>query len=257
MVMSNTSSQVYVWEDFYFGVFTSGSYCSEAKARITVFLALDNGNIIFDQEGDEPLQVTHAVVKRSQPVTIHSDCDFIALQYFPLSMEYHALDQLLSDESIHRITLKKDLVEQTWILDARKGIPDSSHLIKGCGRLLQSINGYQASNKKFDSRALFVAQRIRKELPDVSPLSTYATELQLSQDRLSHLFRESFDVSIKSYILLEKMRKAVLLTLGGVAFTDASLQAGFSDAAHFSRTIKKNFSLTPTSISNEIKVHII
>ena len=254
--MHNSPSQVYVWEDFYFGVFSSGSYHNESKARITVLIALDEAKIILEQESGEHEAATYAVIKRTQPIIIHSDGDFIALQYFPVSMEYHALNQLLAGESIRPISFKTDLSEQSWIHTARKGIADSSQLIKGCGKLLTLIEGYRVSNKKFDSRALCIAQRIRKELPNVSPLSVYAEELNLSSDRLSHLFRESFDVSIKNYVLLEKMRKALLLTLEGVPFTDASLQAGFADAAHFSRSTKKNFSLTPTSISSKINVHV-
>jgi AraC family transcriptional regulator of arabinose operon len=255
--MNNSPSQVYVWEDFYFGVFSSGTYRNESKVRISVFIALDDGSIQITPENEEQQQVTHAVVKRSQPIIIHSDCDFIALQYFPVSMEYHALNEFLKGASIRQLTLATNPNVLSWISAARKGIADSSMLTKGCGKLLQSIIGYKPTNKKFDSRALYITQRIRKELPDVSPLTDFANELNLSPDRLSHLFRESFDVSIKNYILLEKMRKALLLSLSGVPLTDASLQAGFADAAHFSRSTKNNFSLTPTSISNDINVHII
>jgi AraC-like DNA-binding protein len=253
--MSPTQSHVYVWEDFYLGVFSSGSYHNEATARITVLVALGETKIDLEQKSGERISVTYAVVKRSQPITIHSDGDFITLQYFPISMEYHALNQFLGSNNIRKITFKSEFTEQLWITDARKGIPDSSRFIKGCGKLIASIDGYRASNKKFDSRALCVAQRVRKELPNVSPLSVYAEELNLSTDRLSHLFKESFDVSITNYILSEKMRRALLLILEDTPFSDASFQAGFSDAAHFSRSTRSNFSLTPTTIYNKIKLH--
>lgn len=254
--MAMSPSQVYVWEDFYFGIFSPGSYRNETTARITIFIALDNGKIQLREDDGETFQLTHAVVKRANPIEITSDCDFIALQYFPLSMEYHSLNAFIEGQSIREIQFANNLAKLSWIQAARIGQADSSVFIKGCARLLTNIEGYRSVQKNIDSRALYVAQRIRKELPEASPITEYADELNISADRLSHLFKESLDVSIKNYVLLEKMRKALLLTLQGVPFTDASLQAGFADAAHFSRSTRKNFSLTPTTISSEIQVHV-
>ena len=254
--MTSYPSQVYVWEDFYFGIFSPGCYRNETKARITVFIALDRGSIEIEEDNGKRCRVQYAVVKRSQPVIISSDCDFITLQYFPLSMEYHSLNRFINDQSIREIEFNAELAQLSWISAARSGQADSSAFIKGCAQLLTSIAGYRSVSHKIDSRALYVAQRIRKELPDVSPITDYADELNISPDRLSHVFKDSLDVSIKNYVLLEKMRKALLLTVQGVPFTEASLQAGFADAAHFSRSTKKNFSLTPTTISNDIRVHV-
>lgn len=253
--MSSTD-RVYVWDDSYFGIFSPGTYRSESDTRITMLVSLSDKKIGIEEDDGSKHNVSHAVLKRSHSVIIHCDDDFIAIHYFPVSMEYHSLSKLLEGKPVKEIAFQTHFKDRSWITDAKKGLADSPLFVRGCSALLKEVVGYKVISKKFDSRALHVTQRIRKEIPDVSPIEVYADDVGLSTSRLSHLFKESFDISIKTYALLEKMRKGLLLIVDGTAFTDASIQAGFADAAHFTRAIRKNFSLTPTTISNDIKVHV-
>jgi AraC-like DNA-binding protein len=65
----------------------------------------------------------------------------------------------------------------------------------------------------------------------------------LSESRLQHLFKLETGISIKHYLLWRKMIDGIMYVVGGVNFTEAAYNAGFSDSAHMSRTFKKMFGI--------------
>lgn len=68
----------------------------------------------------------------------------------------------------------------------------------------------------------------------------------LSESRLSHLFKEQIGISIRQYILWNKIRLAVAKSAEGQSLTSAAHLAGFTDSAHFSRTFSMMFGSTPS-----------
>ncbi len=79
----------------------------------------------------------------------------------------------------------------------------------------------------------------------------------LSRDRLSHLFKQEVGIPIKSYILWYKLCQTGFKVVRGMTVSDAAAEAGFADAAHYSRTFRKMFGMTPSQIlrrSNSVQV---
>lgn len=74
----------------------------------------------------------------------------------------------------------------------------------------------------------------------------------LSESRLSHLFKDEMGISISSYLLSLKLRRAMELVQLGRSCTDAAYEAGFSDSAHLSRTFKKNFGISPKNLKAKV-----
>ncbi len=67
----------------------------------------------------------------------------------------------------------------------------------------------------------------------------------LSESRLAHLFKKEIGISIRQYILWNKIRRAVAYSTKESLTRSAHL-AGFSDSAHFSRVFAKMFGSTPS-----------
>lgn len=72
-----------------------------------------------------------------------------------------------------------------------------------------------------------------------------AARVQLSPDRLMHLFAQATGTSLRSYALWAKLKTAVRCALAGATLTEAAHAAGFADSAHFSHSFKAMFGLAP------------
>lgn len=70
----------------------------------------------------------------------------------------------------------------------------------------------------------------------------------LSRSRSRHLFREQVGMPIRTYRLWLRLQAAVQLIAAGRSVTDAAHQAGFSDAAHMTRTCRRMFGLAPSEL---------
>lgn len=100
---------------------------------------------------------------------------------------------------------------------------------------------------KIDCRVRYCLREIEQNLTtsslSVKQLSQVA---YLSESRLAHLFKEEMGVSIRQYILWNKVRMAVARSKEGQSLTTSAHYAGFTDSAHFSRTFLTMFGSTPS-----------
>ncbi len=76
-----------------------------------------------------------------------------------------------------------------------------------------------------------------------------AAQVHLSRSRLQHVFRDQLDMPWRAWLLWQRLLHAALLAANGAPLTESAIAAGFSDAAHFSRTFKSTFGITPSAIS--------
>ena len=71
----------------------------------------------------------------------------------------------------------------------------------------------------------------------------------LSRSRLMHLFTESVGVPIRPYLLWLRLQRAACDLMNGASVTDAAQNAGFSDAAHLTRTFRRMLGTTPSDLA--------
>jgi len=75
-----------------------------------------------------------------------------------------------------------------------------------------------------------------------------ANMIFLSESRMQHLFKQQIGIPIRKYLLWNKIRSVLMLSLNGYSITFAAHQSGFSDSAHFSRTFKSMFGISPSKL---------
>jgi AraC-like DNA-binding protein len=69
----------------------------------------------------------------------------------------------------------------------------------------------------------------------------------LSPSRFMHVFTQSMGMPLRSYILRLRLRRACCELMTGATVTSAAYSAGFSDAAHLTRTFRRMLGMTPTT----------
>ncbi len=75
-----------------------------------------------------------------------------------------------------------------------------------------------------------------------------ARRVCLSGSRLRHLFVEDTGTTLSRYRLWCRIRRAVTSALAGQSLTSAAVEAGFFDSAHFSRSFREMFGVSPSAI---------
>jgi AraC-like DNA-binding protein len=91
-------------------------------------------------------------------------------------------------------------------------------------------------------------QEPRAELDDLS-LKTLAGLARLSPSRFMHAFTESVGVPVRPYILWLRLQRAACDLMNGDSVTSAAHRAGFSDAAHLTRTFRRMLGATPSDLA--------
>jgi len=95
-----------------------------------------------------------------------------------------------------------------------------------------------------------VLRFVRKQLRDPESLSLQhlAKIAGLSTSRFVHVFTESVGVSLRPYILWLRLQRASGELMRGVSVTEAAHSAGFSDAAHMTRTFRRMLGTSPSEL---------
>jgi|KBSSwiStaDraftv2_1062776.scaffolds.fasta_scaffold18221_2 AraC family transcriptional regulator len=79
-------------------------------------------------------------------------------------------------------------------------------------------------------------------------LADAAAVSALSPGRLRHLFVRETGLAFKTYLLWLRLVRAVERVAAGASLTEAAHDAGFADSAHFSRTFRRMFGVTPAAL---------
>ncbi len=120
-------------------------------------------------------------------------------------------------------------------------------LIRHAKDVIARASGVTTLAVATDSRVATAIRYIRAHLDEPITLTTLAAASGLSPGRLRHLFVAETGVSMKSFILWERLNRALELGFGGTSWTEAAHAANFSDSAHLTRTCRRMFGMAPTA----------
>ncbi len=82
-------------------------------------------------------------------------------------------------------------------------------------------------------------------IPDSLPAARLARQAGLSTSRFLHRFSAYAGLPLRPYLRWRRLLTAMAGVMRGDPLTDAALAAGFADVAHFNRTVRRHFGITP------------
>lgn len=107
-------------------------------------------------------------------------------------------------------------------------------------------------SNNLDHRILLAMQKLAKN-PGVISIAETAKQCGLSQSRLRTIVREQLGVSLAKWLLWRKLQSAAKSLRDGANITEAAMIGGFSDQAHFTRTMRQMFGITPSVAINALR----
>jgi AraC-like DNA-binding protein len=101
-----------------------------------------------------------------------------------------------------------------------------------------------------DYRVMHVLRNLPNRLAEAEAVSLdeVAASVGLSPSRFLHLFTASVGVPLRPYVLWLRLQCGARELAGGKSVADAAYAAGFSDAAHFTRTFRRMLGATPRQV---------
>lgn len=122
----------------------------------------------------------------------------------------------------------------------------ASHLIRS---LIQALSGQQLVDKVTpDKRIQQIITHIHDSSVHKLSSDSLASLVGLSTSRFAHLFKQQLGLPVRRYILWARLIRGVESAIECGSLTQGAHSAGFADSAHFSRTFRQTFGLTPASI---------
>lgn len=167
----------------------------------------------------------------------------------PESAEAQALDMLfLKGEAFKRIP--EAFVSQITgeVHRQLKENPSPECVSPLLDTFLRGLTGAVPVARSIDPRLVTVTEHIAGNLPGKMRVLDLANAACLSESRLIHLFKEEIGIPIRVYILWNRLIHAVYAIVQGVSLTEAALEAGFSDSAHFSRIFTRMLGASPSGL---------
>lgn len=149
---------------------------------------------------------------------------------------------ILEKKEINRI-LQLDIYSITEIVSSK----EYDNLME---RLKEALNiSPQNLAHRIDDRIEAILAYIESNSLERLSVKALSNIVFLSESRLSHLFKEEMGISLTSYILHEKIKKAFHLILKGFSITDAAMASGFSSSSHFTSSARDKLGMTPREIT--------
>lgn len=105
-----------------------------------------------------------------------------------------------------------------------------------------------------DPRVTEAIAVVRSRLAEPLTLEDAASAVGLSPGRFRHLFVQETGIAFRAYLLWARLNRALELGFGGTPWTEAAYATNFSDSAHLSRTCRRMYGISPTSIRTDAPV---
>jgi AraC-like DNA-binding protein len=84
------------------------------------------------------------------------------------------------------------------------------------------------------------------------PMTQLARQSGLSMRQLRHRFTEELGLNPRAYLRWRRLRRAIRSVERGATLTEAAVDGGFADGAHFSRVFQAQFGMAPSQALSSV-----
>lgn len=128
-------------------------------------------------------------------------------------------------------------------LDAKPQAPDEA-LVE---QLVPAGGG--VAERRTDPRIDALLADVDAWLDKGSGTSRLAAAAGMSVSHFQHRFRAQTGMPARPYLRWRRLLRAMHAVMTGATLIEAALLAGFADAAHFTRTMRRHFGITPRALA--------
>lgn len=202
-----------------------------------------NGTFTLWTANETHTNLTFAVLAANQKHKLSStDCKLKVLM-----IEHH--NKLISDNlALVNIGFKNGCYVQHK--------PDKAQII--VDKIVQLIKNGQFAPEYDDRISATIDYLNKHDLEYGSMIKTLQTVTNLSESRLSHLFKSNIGISLKKYLIWTKLKSTIRQHLGSKDDLFSSLiNSGFYDQPHFSRNFKNMLGVNPSKAYNSRNLQVL
>ena len=219
---------------------TAGDNQPHAHHAIQILIA-DSPQMVWTAEtGWEPF--TGAIIGADVCHQLAPTREAVSLIYVEADSDIGMALSARAQDGVSRLT--KDELQQVGrrLLDSHGSAPDEwlvSVLVNDTPML---------STRQRDERISQVIASLPTALPKRFTAGTMAAQAGLSRSHFQHRFRAHTGMALRPYLRWRRLLTAMAAMVHGESITESALMAGFSDAAHFTRTVRQHFGITPRAL---------
>lgn len=180
---------------------------------------------------------------------IYTDPISAILYLDPESYRYQQLAEQMSAQDGVYIGLVNEQILQQALLGVYNQVPSATDCYAAI--VDPFLHGPMKPTSMIDARIASVARIIKKNPSDNTSVKEFASQIGLSEDRLHHLFTNELGIPLHKYRIWLRLKHASQCYLEGENLTFAAHNAGFADAAHFSRTFSRMYGASPSKVLSE------
>ncbi|MFZ3184406.1 MAG: AraC family transcriptional regulator [Pseudomonas sp.] len=247
MPLVNQSSLLYLWDlrTLFLGPLAELLELSQAAA--TLVLGLDHEFVL--ESAGELVHCRSALLPAGSRVRLQPGQNRLVVWYLdPFGADFGSLrGRMARQEAGLFVALEQ---ETGWIarhldLLQEAATPEQAYALI---EQLLGTSSADASVLKIDPRILRVVELIKRDVSNNLSARYLAAQVDLSEPRLSQLFKDTLGVPIRRYRQWHRLFVTAVGVTRGLSLTTAALEAGFTDSAHFSRTFRSILGMTPSAM---------
>lgn len=220
------------------------------------YIDISSGIVGFTQKNYRTNQHRHFYIEVAFPLSGNlsvktADRDYNNIESIVINSNWkHSFDCMEGECQLYFIdptsSIGTSLLDQ-WLTNKKNIRVDSFLSLPDFNK--QYVNGH--TNRKTPERDIderinacldWIETNFSREGINVKKISEVAL---LSDSRFAHIFKEQTGISVYQYILWKKVEEAILLSQEGFSLTQCAYSLGFTDSAHFTRTFKNMFGISP------------
>jgi transcriptional regulator GlxA family with amidase domain len=224
-----------------------------AHHAVQITLPFPGGRVRFQSPSGHWINYSAALIAADQPHAFEARAQMVAQIFVePESRDGQQLQLRYRSEGI--VALPVDALEPqiAGLAHAYEERAGDATLIALARAASAALSGASPEPERvLDARITRALELIRERLGGKISLTAVAAAVHLSPDRFRHLFIGETGVGFRPYVLWLRLECSLAAYVAGRTLTEAAYIGGFADSAHFSRTFKSMFGITPASVRPE------